>query len=66
MYPEHGSSDERNLIIQQNWNEEKCAICGKERLGHKSEHAFKAKWDDVDITNAQDILTEIKKSRGEE
>ena len=47
-------------------NAEKCSVCGKERYGHHEEHAFKSKWEDVDISDAQDIMKEIKKTRMEE
>ena len=64
FFPYCSDTEKRNQVEESYRNIEKCAVCGKERYGHRG-HKFKGSWKDVDITDAQDILKEIKKSRGD-
>ena len=66
LTPPCGATEAREVTVNSYRNEEKCSVCGQERLGHKAEHKFKAKWEDIDIMDAQDVLKEIKKTRKED
>ena len=46
FYPYCSETEKRNAIEESYRNEEKCSICGKSRLGHHEEHAFKGSWED--------------------
>jgi DNA repair exonuclease SbcCD ATPase subunit len=59
----YNDQEARQVFNDECRNAEKCSVCGQERYGHHEEHNFKAKWEDVDISDAQDIMKEIKKER---
>ena len=61
----YNDQEARQVFNDECRNAEKCSVCGQERLGHKAEHEFRAKWE-YEFEDARDIIKEIKKTQKEE
>ena len=45
----YNDQEARQVFNDECRNAEKCSVCGQERYGHHEEHAFKAKWEDIEF-----------------